>query len=214
MIEEILETLLRTIVLDEEDTFKNRELVECRWKDNLTFSSVYWVISLIWTFGFGSYCGSGYVTLSRIQSFERVTSFHWIALGTTVFDLEMSVWNSKVLPLCDWNVCVCVCVYWPSFRFYPSTLDLFRIGLRLFHLLSIGLSQSNDMSCIFDILVQVVLSHFSFMICSFIFDWLKSYLCRLFLFLWLFFFIFSSYHDLFLFKLVHLLLLFIFLLYN
>jgi hypothetical protein len=91
MIEEILETLLRTIVLDEEDTFKNRELVECRWKDNLTFPSVYWVISLIWTFGFGSCCGSGYVALSRIQSFERVTSFHWMALGTTVFDLERSV---------------------------------------------------------------------------------------------------------------------------
>jgi len=111
MTEEILETHLRFIVLDEEDTFKNRELVECRWKDNLTFPSVYWVISLIWTFGFGSCYGSGYVAPLRIKSFERVTSFHWITLGTTVFDLEMSVWSSKVSPLCDWNLCVCVLTF-------------------------------------------------------------------------------------------------------
>jgi hypothetical protein len=41
MTEEILKILDGSIVLDEEDSSEDLELVECRWKDNLTFPSVY-----------------------------------------------------------------------------------------------------------------------------------------------------------------------------
>jgi len=106
MTEEILKILDGSIVLDEEDSSEDLELVECQWKDNLTFPSVYWVISLIWIFGFGSCGGWGYVTPSSIQSFGKVTSLHWMVLGTIVFDLEMPVLRSRVSPFCDWNLCL------------------------------------------------------------------------------------------------------------
>ena len=37
----------------------------------------------------------------RIHSSGRVTSFYCIDLGTTMFDLKMSVWRSKVSPFWD-----------------------------------------------------------------------------------------------------------------
>ena len=40
MIKGILDTLPRSIVLEEEDSFENLELVEFIWKDNLTLPSV------------------------------------------------------------------------------------------------------------------------------------------------------------------------------
>jgi hypothetical protein len=46
-----MEILPRSIVLEEEEASENLELVECRWKDSLTFPSVYSVIFLIWTLG-------------------------------------------------------------------------------------------------------------------------------------------------------------------
>ena len=53
-------------VLEEEDSYENLELVEWRWKDNLTLPSVYCVISLIWTFSYGGCCISSGVAPSRI----------------------------------------------------------------------------------------------------------------------------------------------------
>ena len=96
--QKILKILARSIVLDEEDSSENLELVECRWKDNLTFPSVYWVISLIKIFGFGGCGGWGCVTPSSIQSFGKVISLHWMVLGTTVIDLERLVLRSRVSP--------------------------------------------------------------------------------------------------------------------
>ena len=102
----ILKILPRSIMLEEEDSSENLELVELRWKDNLTLPSVYWVISLIWTFGYGG-CGiSGGVAPSRIQSSGRVISFHWIAFRTTVFDRDRSVWRRSVSPFWDWYLCL------------------------------------------------------------------------------------------------------------
>jgi hypothetical protein len=61
---------------------------------------------LIWTFGCGG-CGIlGWVAPSRIQSSRRVISFHWIALGTIVFDQDRSVWRSSVSPFRDWYLCL------------------------------------------------------------------------------------------------------------
>ncbi|PKH98164.1 hypothetical protein CRG98_049727 [Punica granatum] len=39
---------------------------------------------------------------SKTHSSGRVTSFHLIGLGTTVFDLSMSVWKRRVSPLGLW----------------------------------------------------------------------------------------------------------------
>ena len=39
--EGILDTHQKFIVLEEEDSSRNLELVECRWKDNLTLPSAY-----------------------------------------------------------------------------------------------------------------------------------------------------------------------------
>jgi len=72
MTEGTFEILPRSTVLEEEDSSENLELVEWRWKDNFTLPSVYWVMSLIWTFGCGG-CGiSSGVAPSRIQSSRRV----------------------------------------------------------------------------------------------------------------------------------------------
>jgi len=72
----------------------------------LTLPSVYWVMSLIWTFNCGG-CGiySG-VAPSRIQSSGRVISFHWIAFGTIVFDRDRFVWRRSVSPFWDWYLCL------------------------------------------------------------------------------------------------------------
>jgi hypothetical protein len=51
MIEWISEILSKLIVLDEEDSSKNLELVEYMWNVNLTMTSMYWIICLSWTFG-------------------------------------------------------------------------------------------------------------------------------------------------------------------
>ena len=37
----ILETFPKSIVLEEEDSSENLELIECQWKDNLTLPSKY-----------------------------------------------------------------------------------------------------------------------------------------------------------------------------
>jgi hypothetical protein len=81
-----------------QDSSEILELVECLWKDNLTLPSLCWVICLSWIFGCGGCKGSGWMTPSRIQSFGRVTYFHWMDLGTTIFDLKRSIWRSNVSP--------------------------------------------------------------------------------------------------------------------
>ena len=105
MTEGILDILPRSMVLEEEDPSENLELVECLWKESLTFPSVNWVMSLIWTFGWGSCMGCGGVAPSRIHSSGRVMSFHWMAFGTTVFALDRSVCRS-VAPLLEWCRCL------------------------------------------------------------------------------------------------------------
>jgi len=104
--EGILEILPKSIVLEEEEASENLELVECRWKDNLTFPSVYWVIFLIWTLGWGGGGSSGGAAPSRIQSSNRDMSFHWIVFGTTVFEQDESVCSRSVSPFWDWNLCL------------------------------------------------------------------------------------------------------------
>jgi len=83
-----LEILPRSIVLEEEESSENLELVECRLKDNLTLPSVYWVMFLIWTLGCGGWGNSGCDVPLRIQSFGMDISFHWIAFGTTMFEQD------------------------------------------------------------------------------------------------------------------------------
>lgn len=63
------------------------------------------ILGYFFNVGFSSCCDSGCVSSSSIQSSERVISLHWMALGTTVFDLESSIWRSRVSPFCDWNLC-------------------------------------------------------------------------------------------------------------
>ena len=48
----ILDILPGSMVLEEEeDSYVYLELVECLWKESLTFPSANWVMSLIWIFG-------------------------------------------------------------------------------------------------------------------------------------------------------------------
>ena len=101
-----MEILPRSIVLEEEESSENLELVECRWKDNLTLPSVYWVMFFIWTLGCGSWGNSGWAAPSRIQSSGRDISFHWIAFGTTVFEPDKSVCKRSVSSFWDWNLCL------------------------------------------------------------------------------------------------------------
>jgi hypothetical protein len=96
--EGILEILPKSIALEVEESFENLELVECRWKDNLTLPSVYWVMFLIWTLGCGGWGNSGGAAPSRIQSSGRDISFHWIAFGTIVFERDKSVCRRSVSP--------------------------------------------------------------------------------------------------------------------
>jgi len=52
-------------------------------------------------------CGIlGWVAPSRIQSSGRVISFHLIALGTTMFDWDRSVWRRSVSLFWDWYLCL------------------------------------------------------------------------------------------------------------
>jgi hypothetical protein len=44
----------------------------------------------------GGYKGSGWVIPLRIQSSNMVIFFHWIDFCVVIFDLEMSIWRSKV----------------------------------------------------------------------------------------------------------------------
>jgi len=66
-----LEILPRSITLEKEESFENLELVECRWKDNLTLPYVYWVMFLIWTLGCSGWSNLGCAAPSRIQSSKR-----------------------------------------------------------------------------------------------------------------------------------------------
>jgi hypothetical protein len=43
----------------------------------MTFPSVYWVMFLIWTLGYGGWGNSGGAVPSRIQSSRRDISFQW-----------------------------------------------------------------------------------------------------------------------------------------
>ena len=106
MTEGILDILPRSMVLEEENSSEYLELVECLWKESLTFPSLYWVMSLIWIFGSGSCTGVGGVAPSRIHSSGRDMSFHWMALGTTVFALDRSVCKRSVAPLLEWWRCL------------------------------------------------------------------------------------------------------------
>jgi len=104
--EGILEILPRSIVLEEEKSSENLELVECRWKNNLTLPSVYWVMFLIWTLSRGGWGNSGCAIPLRIQSSRMDISFHWIAFETTMFERDKFVCRKSVFPFWDWNLCL------------------------------------------------------------------------------------------------------------
>jgi hypothetical protein len=106
IIEGILKILPRSITLEKEESSENLELVECRWKDNLTLPSVYWVMFFIWILSCGGWSNLGCVAPSRIQSSGRDIFFYWIAFETKVFKRNKSVYRRSVSPFCDWNLCL------------------------------------------------------------------------------------------------------------
>ena len=73
--------------------------------DNLTLPSEYWVTFCNSVFGSSCFGIAGGAIPSRIHSSGRLTSFHWIGFGMTVFALDKSVCKRRVSSIFYWNLC-------------------------------------------------------------------------------------------------------------
>ena len=81
MTEGILNILPRSIMLEEEDSSEDLELVECRWNNNLTFPLTYWVMS-----------------------FDLYIWWWWLCcLWWCCSFKDLVFWKSNVLPLDDFR---------------------------------------------------------------------------------------------------------------